>query len=91
MTTETTYRTPQTLTHNASGNGNHSPGNAPKPPPLRGLPVRAGLVAAFAVIVAVVTFAVSSAAPATYKTSSEVRISVNENDGLNEDSIQAAD
>lgn len=89
MTTETTYKTPHTITNHASGNGNHA-GNAPKPPPLSRFSVRFGLVAAFAVIVAVVTYAVSSAAPAAYKASSEVRVSVNENNGLSQDSLQAA-
>jgi capsular polysaccharide biosynthesis protein len=55
-----------------------------------GLGLRIAIALVFVVLAGAVTYVVSSRVPATYKSTSELRVSVNGSNGLGQDSIQAS-
>ena len=60
------------------------------PPRARGRALRIAVAFVVVVLAGAVTYAVSSSVPASYKASSELRVSVNGSNGLGQDSIQAS-
>ena len=60
------------------------------PPKARGRALRIAVAFVVVVLAGAVTYAVSNSVPATYKASSELRVSVNGSNGLGQDSIQAS-
>lgn len=68
---------------------NTSNGRVPARNP-RGLGLRIAIATVAVVLAGVITYAVSSSVPATYKSTSELRVSVNGSTGLGQDSIQAS-
>ncbi len=83
--TPTGVRTPTTKRDQV----NTSNGTVPRPQP-RGLGLRIAIAAVVVVLIGAVTYAVSGSVPATYKSFSELRVSVNGSTGLGQDSIQAS-